>query len=166
MKKLFTKYREIIMYLVFGALTTVVGVGSYFLVLYAARSLGVSETDGAYNAVRVAAQIIQWILAVLFAYYTNKKWVFGVKGNEGEKVRMASFFGSRLFSLGCDSLVTFGVVFVLTATEYKAFTWNLPLGISLNFTPDLWAKLAASVVVVILNYVLSKFLVFKKKKAE
>ena len=166
MKKLFVKYREIIMYLVFGAMTTAVGMGSYFLILYAARSLGVSETDGAYNAVRVAAQIIQWVLAVLFAYYTNKKWVFEVKGNEGEKLRMASFFGSRLFSLGCDSLVTFGVVFVLTAAKYKAFALELPLGFSLNLTSDFWAKLAAAVVVIIVNYVLSKFLVFKKKKAE
>ena len=163
MKKLFAKYREIIMYLVFGVLTTVVGFGTYFVILAAARAFGVSETDGAYNAVRVAAQIIQWVLAVLFAYYTNKKWVFGVKGNEGEKTRIASFFGSRLFSLGCDTAVTFGVVFALTAGGYQSFAVALPLGISLNFTPDLWAKLAASVVVIILNYILSKFLVFKKK---
>ena len=167
MKKLFAKYREIIMYLVFGVLTTVVGFGTYFVILAAAGSLGVSEASGAYNAVRVAAQIIQWVLAVLFAYYTNKKWVFGVKSNEGEKMRMASFFGSRLFSLGCDTLVTFGVVFALTLSGYKAFALNLPFGISLNFTSDLWAKLAAAVVVIVVNYVLSKFIVFKKRtKAE
>lgn len=151
------------MYLVFGVLTTVVGFGTYFVILATARAFGVSETSGAYNAVRVVAQITQWVLAVLFAYYTNKKWVFEVKGNEGEKVRIASFFGSRLFSLGCDSLVTFGIVFALTLSEYESIALTLPLGFSLTLTADLWAKLAASVVVIILNYLLSKFLVFKKK---
>lgn len=160
-KKLFTKHKEIIMYLIFGVLTTVVGMGSYFLILFAARSLGVSETSGAYNGVRIAAQIIQWVLAVLFAYYTNKKWVFNAKETKHESARLASFFGARLFSLGCDSLVTFGVVFALTVTKYETFVLSLPLGLNIPFTPDLWAKLAAAVVVIIVNYVLSKFMVFK-----
>ena len=153
------------MYLIFGVLTTVVGMGSYFLILFAARSFGVSETSGAYNAVRVAAQIIQWVLAVLFAYYTNKKWVFEVKDREREKTRLATFFGSRLFSLGCDSVVTFGTVFALAAANYKTFSLALPFGLNIPFTPDLWAKLAAAVVVIIVNYILSKFLVFKKKNS-
>lgn len=160
-KKLFTKHREIIMYLIFGVLTTAVGMGSYFLILFAARSLGVSETSAAYNGVRIAAQIIQWVLAVLFAYYTNKKWVFNAKETAHESARLASFFGARLFSLGCDSLVTFGVIFALTAAKYETLTLSLPLGLNIPFTPDLWAKLAAAVVVIIVNYVLSKFMVFK-----
>ena len=164
MKKLFIKHKEIIMYLIFGVLTTIVGMGTYFLVLFAARSVGVSETSGAYNAVRVAAQIIQWVLAVLFAYYTNKKWVFDAASTEHEKTRLASFFGARLFSLGCDSLVTFGTVFALTKAGYKSFLLALPLGVKLAFTPDLWAKLAAAVVVVVVNYILSKFFVFRKSK--
>ncbi len=166
MKKLFEKYREIIMYLIFGVLTTVVGMGSYFLILFAARSFGVEETSGAYNVVRVAAQIIQWVLAVLFAYYTNKKWVFDVKETQGEKVRIASFFASRLFSLGCDSLVTFGVIFTLGAVNYQTLALKLPLGLTIPLSADLWAKLAAAVVVIVVNYVLSKFLVFKKAKKE
>ena len=151
------------MYLVFGVLTTVVGMGSYFLILFAARAFGVSTSSGTYNVIRIAAQIIQWVLAVLFAYYTNKKWVFEIKDTENEKKRLASFFGSRLFSLGCDSVVTFGIIFLLTATSYKTFLLPLPLGINIPFTPDLWAKLAAAVVVIVVNYVLSKFIVFRKK---
>ena len=150
------------MYLIFGVLTTVVGMGSYFLILFAARAFGVPETSGAYNGVRVAAQIIQWVLAVLFAYYTNKKWVFGVKEKNGEKARLASFFASRLFSLGCDSLVTFGVIWALSALDYQTATLGLPLGINVPLSADLWAKLAAAVVVIIVNYILSKFIVFKK----
>ena len=151
------------MYLIFGVLTTVVGMGSYFLILFLARSLGVSQTSGAYNAVRVAAQIIQWVLAVLFAYYTNKRWVFEAEETEREKKRLASFFASRLFSLGCDSLVTFGVIFALSLANYETLTLSLFASIEIPLTADLLSKLAAAVVVIIVNYVLSKFLVFKKK---
>jgi len=165
MKNLLKKHREILMYLVFGVLTTVVGTGSYFLILFAARLLGVSETGVAYNFVRVAAQIIQWVLAVLFAYYTNKKWVFEAKETDSEKKRLASFFGARLFSLACDSAVTFGVIFLLSAASYRTFSLSLPFGLSIPMTPDLWAKLAAAVVVIVVNYILSKFIVFKKEPA-
>ena len=161
------KMRELIAYLIFGVLTTAVGMGTYFVILWLGEHVWhISPETSIFNVVRVIAQILHWVFAVLFAFFTNKKWVFEVKGNEGEKLRMASFFGSRLFSLGCDSLVTFGVVFVLTAAKYKAFVLELPLGFSLNLTSDFWAKLAAAVVVIIVNYLLSKFLVFKKKKAE
>ena len=152
------------MYLIFGAMTTAVGLGSYFLILFLARAFGVSEASGSYNAVRVLAQILQWILAVLFAYFTNKKWVFNASDTGNERTRILSFFGARLFSLGCDSLVTFGIIFALTASDYTPFSLALPLGFSINFTPDLWAKLTAAVIVIILNYVLSKFLVFKTSR--
>ena len=75
---------------------------------------------------------------------------------------MASFFGARLFSLGADSAVTFGTIFLLGLFGYETF--SLSLLITVRFTPDLWGKLAAAVVVIVLNYVLSKFIVFKKEK--
>ncbi len=168
-KKIFKKYREIISYLFFGVLTTAVGMGTYFLILYASRLCGINEGDGAYNAVRVAAQIIQWVLAVLFAYYTNKKFVFLVKSREGEgakkeeTTRVAGFFLSRLFSLLCDSAVTFGTIFVLTKAEYVTKGISLPFDVEFFVTKDLIAKLLAAVVVIVVNYVLSKFIVFKNK---
>lgn len=163
MKKLFFKYREIIMYLVFGVLTTFVGMGSYFLILFAARAVGVSENDAAYNGVRIVAQIIQWVLAVLFAYYTNKKWVFDAE-NDGNAERLVSFFVARLFSLGCDTAVTFGIVFLLSVLDYKTLLLPLPFGAELPLTKDFFGKIAAAIVVIIVNYVLSKFVVFKKER--
>lgn len=167
MIRILKKYREIISYLFFGVLTTIVGMGTYFLILYVSRSCGISEGGGGYNAVRVIAQITQWVLAVLFAYYTNKKFVFLVKSGKGEKkeesARIAGFFLSRLFSLLCDSAVTFGTIFVLTRVKYVTLTVSLPFGAELLVTSDLIAKLLAAVVVIIVNYVLSKFLVFRKK---
>ena len=106
------KHREILSYLIVGGMTTVIGFGTYFLILFFARTAGVKVDSPTYGAVRVLAQILQWILAVLFAYVANKKWVFRYKEDVTKKqtaVNFASFVTSRLVSLGADSLVTFGL---------------------------------------------------------
>lgn len=160
MKLFWNRYREIIMYLIFGVLTTLVGMGSYFLMLKLAEVvIGISPEQPAFHAVRGVAQIVQWVLAVLFAYFTNKRWVFRAEGGS-ETLRLASFFGARLFSLGVDTAVTFGVVFLLGAVGYVSL--SLPL-IPVALTPDLLSKIAAAIVVIVTNYLLSKFIVFKKK---
>ena len=155
-KELMTKYRELIVYLIVGVLTTVVswaayGVSKFFL-----------DVENSAFQMQVAV-IIRWVAGVLFAYVTNKRWVFRAEGGDETK-RLASFFGARLFSLGADTVVTFGTVFLLGLFNYKTFALTL-LFVTVNFTPDLWGKLLAAVVVIILNYVLSKFIVFKKDKA-
>lgn len=157
------KHREIFSYLVVGAMTTAIGFGTYFLVLLAARTLGVEETDAAYHAWRVVAQILQWILAVLFAYVANKKWVFRYDEDVTKKETALNFFSfvtSRLFSLGADSLVTFGTIWLLLKGGYV--TREIHLLVSISLSPDFWGKLLAAVVVILLNYVLGKFLVFRK----
>lgn len=165
MKKLWEKYREIILYLVFGVLTTFVGMGTYFIMLWAAeKMLALTPDMPVYHAVRAVAQVTQWVLAVLFAYVTNKRFVFRVDGgNEGK--RLGGFFAARLFSLGVDSAVTFGTVLVLGAVGYTAIATDFGfLPFSVNFTADLWSKIAASIVVIVVNYLLSKFLVFRKRE--
>ena len=151
------------MYLVFGVLTTLVGMGSYFAMLWGAEQLfDVSPEAPVYHVVRGVAQVIQWVLAVLFAYVTNKRFVFRVEGGH-EGRRMGGFFVARLFSLGVDSVVTFGTVLVLGWVGYSAFTVRIG-AISILFSADLWSKFAAAVVVIVVNYLLSKFLVFRKEK--
>lgn len=168
MKKIWEKYREIILYLVFGVLTTLVGMGTYFGILAVAEHLlHLSPTEpGVWWWVRLAAQVIHWIVAVLFAYVTNKKYVFRVgEGDEGK--RLGGFFAARLFSLGVDSAVTFGTVLVLGAVGYTAFATDFGfLPFSVSFTADLWSKVAAGVVVIVVNYLLSKFLVFRAEKVK
>lgn len=161
MRKLWEKYREIILYLVFGVLTTLVGTGSYFAMLWGAEQLlSVSPEAPVYHVVRVVAQVVQWVLAVLFAYATNKRFVFRVEGgNEGK--RLSGFFAARLFSLGVDSALTFGTVLVLELSDYVPFAVHIG-SMNLTFSVDLWSKLAAAVVVIAVNYILSKFLIFRK----
>ncbi len=157
------KHREILAYLIVGAMTTVVGFGTYFLILFFARLGGVEDGTVAYNTMRGVAQITQWILSVLFAYVTNKKWVFRYAEDKNGKqtaVNFLSFITSRLFSLGADSLVTFGTVWILLANGYVTRDFHLIITVSLS--PDFWGKILAAVVVIILNYILGKFIVFRK----
>ena len=131
------------------------------------RLLGipVEETGGGkYLALYTAAQVIQWIAAVLFAFFTNRKWVFE-NGKEGKPLRQLPVFaGGRLATLGLDYLVTYfgaralSALFPsLNAVALFGREWNLN---------EIGAKVVAAVVVIVSNYFFSKFLVFRKKKAE
>ena len=164
MKKFFEKHREIIMYLIFGVLTTVVGFGTYFLVMLGAEHLlnlpMDNETSGTYIAVYIAAQIIQWVAAVLFAFFTNRKWVFTEadksKGSFGRQLVL--FAGSRVASFLLDLAVTYGCTLLLAL-----WITTPPIVLGIAFTPGVIAKLIAAVLVIIANYVLSKLIVFRKK---
>ena len=160
MKNLFNKYREIITYLVFGVITTAVSMGVYFAILLFAEHVGkISPEDASFNAIRLVAQILQWVAGVLTAFFTNKKWVFNAGGTtKKQTVRELSQFAlARVGTLGLDTALTFGTVWILNAFNYVPFKFIL------TFTADLWSKIVASIVVVITNYIISKYLVFKKK---
>ena len=160
MKKFLKEHREIIAYLFFGVVTTAVSMGVYFAILLLAEHLGgISPEDVRFNGVRLVAQILQWIAGVLVAFFTNKKWVFNSDGTgAGETARELGVFAlGRLGTFGLDTVLTFGTVWVLNALGYVPFKFFI------TFTADLWSKVVAGVVVIISNYVISKFLVFKKK---
>lgn len=147
-KELWLKYKEVILYLVFGVLTTIVSWGSYALF---EMSLGTFITDTI--ILSSVANVLSWIVAVLFAFITNKLWVFESKSFKGIVVikELGAFVGSRLLT---------GVL-----------EWvGVPLLMLIGLDQDIFgiegmlAKVLISVIVVILNYVLSKLLVFRKKK--
>ena len=132
-RALWVKYREIILYFIFGFLTFLISVATY---TFCSRVLSLNE---------LIANVVSWVIAVLFAFFTNRKWVFdGGDATKGFWGQMASFFGGRLFTLAVEELIL--LVFV---------TW-------LRFD-DVVVKVVAQVVVIVLNYFISKFWVFKKK---
>lgn len=136
-KSLYDKYKDVIPYLFFGVCTTVVNVVVYWI---AAHPL---------NLGTMPSTIIAWILAVLFAYITNAKWVFFSKAagfNEKFK-EMISFFACRLATGVLDWACMFVFVDVL----------------NLN---DIIIKTLSNVLVIILNYIASKLIIFKKKNEE
>lgn len=159
MKNFLQKNREIIAYLFFGVVTTAVSMGVYFAILAVAEHVvGISPSEAKFNAIRLAAQVLQWVAGVLVAFFTNKKWVFNADGTSKKETatELSKFALGRLGTLGLDTALTFGTVWLLGALKY------VPFKLILTFTADLWSKIVSSVVVIVANYVISKFVVFKK----
>ena len=168
-KALLQKHREVLMYLVFGVLTTVVGWGVYYAVLLGGRAIfdiPAGETTSArYFALYTAAQIIQWVCAVLFAFFTNRAWVF----TEADKStslwkQLLPFAGGRVITLGLDYVITFGLTLGLGAL-IPAWTSAVLFGKTVNLC-ELASKVVAAVVVIVCNYVISKLFVFKNKNEQ
>ena len=132
-RELILRHRDILIYLVFGVLTTAV---NYLVYLPCYNLLGISAS---------VSNVIAWAFAVAFAYLTNKPFVFGSHDWSAAVVipELTKFVGSRVLSGFLETVIIFVTVDVLR--------WNGNL-----------MKLATSVIVVILNYVFSKLLVFKK----
>lgn len=149
-KALWKKYKEIVMYLIFGVLTTLVSWVSYAVFVWI---LGSFIQNG--TVLASVANVLSWIVAVAFAYITNKLWVFESKSFAPSVLikEIGTFVGSRLLT-GC--LEWFGVpLLMLVGLNQTIF------GIE-----GMVAKIAISVLVVIGNYVLGKLLVFRKKKSD
>lgn len=145
LKALFLKYKEPILYIFFGGLTTVVNYIIYFSCT-AGFKLGWS-----------AATVLAWIGAVLFAYVTNRKWVFesSAKGARAVALEFAEFIAARLLSLGMEWVTLKLLLDVLHMNTYMYA--SLPIG-------EFAAKTIAQVIVIIANYVFGKWFVFRKKK--
>ena len=138
---LFNKYREVIMYLVFGVLTTIVSLGIYYLLTY--KIMSNSPILDADNPIQLQiANIISWIVSVLFAYVTNRKYVFSSKNSDIFK-EMGSFIGSRIITLLMDMLIMF-------------------IGVTLLKGNDKIIKIISQIIVIVGNYIFSKIFVFKK----
>lgn len=141
--ELYKKYEEIVNYLIFGVLTTVVSLATKYLLLFTILD--------AKNSIQLQiAVIVSWITACTFAYVTNRIWVFKSKSKNILKEAI-SFFAARLATLGLEMLIMF--VFVTA------------LGLNSNLWVIVWT-LVSQVLIIIGNYVLSKLLVFKKEKKE
>ena len=133
-KELFKKYKGIINYLIFGVLTTLINVVIY--------SLGY-DVLGIPNLVSTA---LAWVVAVAFAFVTNKLFVFESRSWRGtEALKEAVNFVACRLSTGAIELV-----FMFLFVDLLAFSGTV-------------MKLVCNVIVIILNYVLSKLIVFKKK---
>ncbi|MGN0531375.1 MAG: GtrA family protein [Eubacterium sp.] len=147
-KKLVIKYRELITYVIFGVLTTVVSLVSFKIF---DSILG--------EKMYLLSNILSWIFAVGFAYVTNKLWVFESKSWNTKTVikELTGFISARLFSLGVEELGLWLLIDILNMG-----TISLSI-LSFDINGNMIAKLIMQIVVVILNYVFSKLVIFKKK---
>jgi putative flippase GtrA len=132
-KELFYKYKEQILYIIFGVFTTLVNISVFYVF------------NDIINTGLFTSNLIAWILAVLFAYVTNRIFVFESKNTGFKSVfkEILLFTAARLLSLGFDM----GIMY---------------LGVVVLLMNDLLTKILSNVVVVVINYVLSKLIIFKK----
>lgn len=131
----YNKYKEALLYLFFGVCTTLVNLVTKWILL-----LTVIDSS---NAIQLqAAIIISWIVSVLFAYVTNRKYVFDSK-NEDKLKEFSSFVGARLVTLIMDMIIMY-------------------VGVTLMRGNDKIIKLISQVVVIVSNYLFSKIFVFRR----
>ncbi len=149
-KKLLKKYEEIILYVIVGAITTAVNWVTYSVFVKFILVKAIESDDMRMNV----SNVIAWVVAVIFAYFANKIFVFKSpsKNMAEELKKFILFVGSRAITgvleiVGLPMLVKAGL-------DQTAF------GVD-----GLPAKIIVSIVVMILNYIFGKLLVFRKKKA-
>jgi len=133
-RELLTKYRSVLLYIVFGGLTTLVNMAVYWLCFSAAGIPNVPST------------VTAWLLAVIFAFITNKIWVFGSRSFDGKTLRheIPTFFGARI----ATGLLDVGIMYLAVDV--------------LQGTPAVW-KLVSNVIVIVLNWIASRLVIFKEE---
>ncbi len=140
------RFREILRYLVFGVLTTLVSWAVYFLLTNWLRPDQYPDTSGQRALILNGAQIASWVLSVLFAFVTNKRYVFQSQERRAGAAREFLLFVSAralsylLFDLLLYNLFVFG------------------LGVDHAIT-----KILMNVLVVLFNYFASRYVIFSKK---
>lgn len=136
LRRFLLKYQHFLLYTLFGSLTTIIDLAVYYIL---------------YNLFLIhylIAQTISWVVAVLFAYVTNKRYVFASRARGMAMVaEMAKFISGRLFS--------FGVQTVCLAVLVEFAHWNENL-----------VRLPVLVIVTILNYIVSRVFVFDKARSQ
>ena len=130
----YKKYKEALMYLFFGGLT-------FFLSIFLFWFM-----DSVMHLNELVNNTIDWIICVAFQFFTNRTWVFdGKVDTKKDFLKQAgSFTAGRLFTLIVENLLIF-------------------IFITLMRFPKMPVKLGATFVVIVLNYIISKLIVFKKK---
>lgn len=139
-----SKRLEFALYVVFGILTTLVNFAAFYL-------FSIALGDNLY----LVSNALAWIIAVVFAYATNKLVVFrATRGSKASLLReCAEFLAARVLSLGIEEL---GLLLLIGALGMGDLHFYFISG-------EMIAKVIISVIVVKLNYIFSKYIIFKKQ---
>ena len=138
LKALYTKYEEIIVYLIVGVLNTIVSWAAWYLCAFTILDAQIVWQNAVLSA-------IQWVVGVVFGYVMNRKYVFKSKNPRIMK-EFLEFSGGRVSTWILDTVMMILLVNILQVNEYVS-------------------KIIVAILVMIGNYLISKFLVFKKDKS-
>jgi len=139
-KKIYKKYQEIINYIIVGGCTTLVSLGSKYLLLFT-----ILNPKNSFEL--QLSVIISWICSVTFAYITNRIFVFKSKSKQIIQ-EIISFFSSRILTLLMEMFIMW---FFITLLRLNSDNWVIII------------TLICQLLIMILNYLLSKLFVFRKK---
>lgn len=130
----YRKHKEVLLYLFFGGLAFIVSI-----VTFALFNVGFKINE-------LVANILSWIITVLFAFFTNRIWVFDAPTNGVEQFckQMISFFGGRVITLVVEEII---LLIFITEMQF----------------PSMIVKIISQAIVILFNYVISKLLVFRKE---
>ena len=133
---IYEQKKEVVNYIIFGGLTTIINLLTYFILTVTLLNVN--------NSIEIQiANVISWIVAVLFAYFTNRLYVFDSK-NKNKKKELGYFFITRVATLFVDILIMY-------------------LGVNILLFNDKIVKIISQFFVIISNYILSKVFVFNNK---
>lgn len=143
------KLREIIMYLIFGVLTTAVSWVVYFVWRQLFGLGSMAPGSASYALIANSGQVLAFVLSVLFAFFTNRRYVFNSTATRenGFWRELWLFTAARILGWVVFDIAAFNLLVMLMKAIPSA---------------DLWVKLITNVLVVIFNYAASKWVVFKK----
>lgn len=131
LKNFYTKYKEQILYLIFGVLTTLLSIFIFYIL------------NSVFFINELVANVVAWVLCVAFAFFTNRIWVF--KQNDNDKkilYQIILFYLGRLSTLGIEE----GILAIFAIwLKYDSLT----------------VKIVSQVIVIVLNYIISKLIVFR-----
>lgn len=126
------KYKEKLLYLFFGVLTTVIGIAVFYLFDY------ILLFDV------LLANVLSWIIAVLFAFFTNRTWVFKSGTDSSILRQLLTFYIGRVATLLIEELIL--LIFV-TLLDFNSLA----------------VKILTQIIIIVSNYIISKLIVFKKE---
>ena len=131
-RKILIKTKELILYLIFGIITTILNVLSYYFLA------------NIFHLPIITSTIIAWLLTIIVAFLTNKQWVFGSKNWRFHSLanEFISFLGCRIFT----GLIELSIMYI--------FAEHLHIN-------DMIVKVCANIIVIFTNYIASKFVIFK-----
>ena len=167
LKEQLVKRKQLILYLVFGLLTTVVSLLAWYLTLKFGVKIWSDENGEPTAFLDILGSTTQWVSGVLVSFITSKLWVF-TEADRGWRVTLrqfAAFVSSRLLTYFLEVGINLGSIAGLEGLNCPSFTVEI-LSVSLNVDARLWAKLISSVVIVFSNYFISKLFVFRIQKKE
>ena len=144
-KELVKKHWDVVSYLFFGVLTTLVSwiTDAGFMLLFEKCGM-----NGELNI--IISNVLSWIFAVIFAFITNKLWVFNSKSFEAKTLwyEIGTFVSARLVTLLIETGILAGAALIFGSD---------------NTVVNIIMKVITSIIVVVLNYIFSKLIIFRKK---